>query len=102
MDILKIKQLCAEGKLLFTKHTLDRMLQRQITDTEIVEALANGKIIEEYPLDYPHPSCLVLGLTVKRRYLHVVVDLTDTQLWIITVYEPNPDEWNADFTIRKD
>ena len=71
-----------------------------ITD-EVIEAVYNGKIIEEYPDDYPYPSCLILGTTFNKRFLHVVTGITDAKLWIITVYEPNPDKWNNDFTMRK-
>ena len=25
----------------------------------------NGEIIEQYPDDYPYPSCLILGVSIK-------------------------------------
>ena len=77
------------------------MFQRKIIADEIIEAILNGQIIEEYPDDYPHPSCLILGVTIQKRLLHIVVGVTDTKLWIITVYEPNPNKWINNFTKRK-
>ena len=85
----------------FSRHVSDRMFQRNISTDEIVEAVLNGKIIEEYPDDYPHPSCLILGATVRKRVLHVVVGITDNKIWIITVYVPDSDKWNEDFSKRR-
>lgn len=101
MDILKIQKLCRAEWIEFSKHVSDRMFQRNITADEIIEAILNGKIIEEYPDDYPHPSCLILGITLRKRVLHIVVGITDTRIWIITVYEPTTDRWNKDFTERR-
>lgn len=101
MDILLIQKLCREECIEFSKHVSDRMFQRNITTDEIVEAILNGKIIEEYPDDYPYPSCLILGITLRKRTLHVVVGVTEAKIWIITVYVPANDRWNNDFTMRK-
>jgi len=35
------------------------MLKRNISDLEVVEAILNGEVIEDYPLDKYGPSCLV-------------------------------------------
>ena len=102
MDILKIKELCRSEAIEFSRHVTDRMFQRKVTADEVIEAILNGQIIEEYPDDYPYPSCLILGITIKKRPLHIVVGITDTKLWIITVYEPSHDKWTNDFTKRKD
>lgn len=64
MDILKIKELCRTEQIEFSRHVSDRMFQRNITADEVIEAVYNGKIIEEYPDDYPYPSCLILGITL--------------------------------------
>ena len=31
------------------------------------------EIIEEYPDDFPHPSCLIFGHTKEKKILHIVV-----------------------------
>lgn len=59
-------------------------------------------IIEDYPDDYPFPSCLVLGATVNGKVLHVVVGVGDGCLWLITAYYSDPLKWNDDFSIRKE
>jgi hypothetical protein len=61
----------------------------------------NGEIIEQYPNDYPFPSCLVLGLSVHKKCLHVVCGIGDAELWLITAYYPNIDKWEEGFRVRK-
>lgn len=39
-----------------------------------------GEIIEEYPNDYPYPSCLTLGNLNTKCPLHVVVGSNHEQL----------------------
>ena len=102
MDILKIQELCKKQCVMYSKHVLDRMMQRNIMSDEIEQSICNGKIIEEYPNDYPYPSCLILGITLQKRFLHIVVGVTETNLWIITVYDPDKNKWNSNFTIRKE
>ena len=69
---------------------------------EIKEVIRNGEIIEEYPTDYPYPSCLVLGRTMNRRILHVVIGATEDKIWLVTVYEPDAEKWDRQFKCRKE
>ena len=104
MNLNEIKKLCQLQRFHWTDHAFKRMLQRGITTNEIAEAITDGEIIEEYPDDYPYPSCLLLGCSIAGRYLHVVcsINTDDNMLWIITAYIPDPTKWSADFKIRKD
>ena len=78
------------------------MAQRHISLAEVKEVIMNGEIIEEYPDDYPYPSCLVVGYTVKGRMIHTVIGIGDEKLWLITVYEPDPEQWSEDYRVRKE
>jgi Domain of unknown function (DUF4258) len=64
----------------------------RVRGEEVVEALLNGEIIEEYPEDKYGPSCLALGWTRAGRPLHVQCSLPPT-VWVITLYEPDAQEW---------
>jgi hypothetical protein len=58
-------------------------------------------IIEDYPDDKYSPSCLILGFTTNQRPLHIQVScLASDILTIITIYEPNDQEW-IKFTRRR-
>ena len=59
-----------------------------------MQAGLRSEIIEEYPDDKYSPSCLLLGFTQARRALHIQISLADTRLLkIITLYEPDEEEW---------
>jgi len=79
-----------------------RLIQRGISTNDVECALLNGEIIEQYPTDKPFPSCLLLGNACDNQCIHVVCGLGDEELWLITAYHPNPDEWSADFKTKKE
>jgi len=97
-----IRKSCEDGALRWTNHALVRLLQRNISREDAIFALQNSEIIEDYPTDYPYPSCLVLGTTKASRHLHVVCGIGLGELWIITAYYPNPAEWSQDFRTRRE
>lgn len=101
MDLELIKSLCNENKLQWTNHILVRLLQRNIKITDVKEEILSGKIIEEYPDDYPHPSCLILGITLNKQFLHIVCGIDENLLWLITAYKPSINEWDETFTKRR-
>lgn len=99
----QIRALCKSEKIQFTDHALKRSVERRIDiETDIVPALLNGEIIEEYPKDYPYKSCLILGTTRNGKPLHVVCAIGDGVLWIITEYFPDNTQWENDFKTRKE
>jgi hypothetical protein len=85
----------------WTNHILERILRRGISIDDVGSALANGEIIEQYPSDYPFPSCLVLGYTKAGKALHIVCGSNEMELWLITAYFPNPAEWTEDCKQRR-
>jgi hypothetical protein len=100
MDILLIQQLVRSGEIFFTDHAVRQMAKRNIDDDEVTDTILAGEIIEEYPDDKYSPSCLIFGRTAQKRPLHVVCSLPP-RVRVVTVYEPNTDEW-IDFRRRKE
>ena len=96
-----IAQFVHDSSLRWTNHILERLFQRNIYIDDVKSVLLNGEIIELYPNDYPFPSCLVLGHTITWRTLHVVCGSNGMELWLITAYFPNKDEWTEDFKQRR-
>jgi hypothetical protein len=84
----------------FTRHAIQRMSKRGISDVEVEEATHSGQVIERYPHDKYGPSVLLCGNTLPGRILHVQWGLT-LPVKVITVYEPDPGEWKQNFTVRK-
>lgn len=102
MTIEDIKEYCLSGKIQWTEHCLQRLIQRNISRQSVKDALLKGKIIEEYPADYPFPSCLVLGITINDEVLHVVCGIGKGRLWIITAYHPDLEKWDSSYAHRKE
>lgn len=92
-----------EKDLVFvTINASERLKERGIKMREIKEAVRNGEIIEQYPEDFPFPSCLILGITIQNKYLHVVLSDDGEKSQLITAYYPSKEKWNDDFKTRKD
>ncbi|MDR2924207.1 MAG: DUF4258 domain-containing protein [Treponema sp.] len=101
MTIEDIALLCKAKSVRWTSHILGRMFRRGISMDDVAGALANGEIIEQYPSDYPFPSCLVLGHTTAGKALHVVCGSNGEELWLITAYIPSHADWTEDFRQRR-
>jgi len=84
-----------------TMHSRRRMNERGILLRDVMYAVEHGEIIEQYPEDYPFPSCLILGATVGGRYLHAVVSLDEGHIYLITAYYPDEEDWEPDMKTRR-
>ena len=76
------------------------LIKRNILRNDVKQVLLTGKIIEEYPTDYPYPSCLILGIISSSVPLYVVYGIGEGRLWIITAYRPDESMWDASYTKR--
>lgn len=101
LTIVELRKLCEEGRIRWTDHVLKRLMQRGIAQADVIHAIMGGEIIEQYPDDYPYPSCLVFGLSIDGEILHAVCGCGDGALWMITAYYPNDIEWEADKKTRR-
>lgn len=102
LNIDIIKKLIKTGKIRWTNHVMIRLLQRNISQDNIKKAILTGEIIEEYKDSYPYPSCLIYGITVENKVLHVVCGFDGNELWIVTAYYPDNKEWEKDLRTRKE
>ena len=89
-------------QVIYQRHAVERMAQRGVSEEDVMHILLTGETIQVYAEDTPFPSELMLGWR-EGRPLHVVV-ATDTmglRKIVITVYEPHPGQWEADFRRKK-
>ncbi len=78
------------------------MFRRKVGAHDIRHVLETGAVIERYPDDAPYPSRLVLGWLGARPIHVVAADIpAANETIVISVYEPDPDLWDAGFTTRK-
>lgn len=89
-------------RLVFRIHAIRRMFQRQISEEDVRQVLATGEMIEEYSDEIPYPGRLVLGWRGSRPIHVVAADNTDAhETIVVTVYQPDPDQWEPGFKRRK-
>lgn len=101
MTIDVIQALCRNGAIVWSTHSLARLQERGIFRKDVRNAILTGEIIEYYPDDYPDESCLILGVTIDGRPLHVVCSCNDAWITIITAYYPTEDRFEPDLKTRK-
>ena len=100
MDIERIKELSAASRIRWSAHVAQRMMERSISRSDVISAIHTGEIIEDYPADFPLPSCLILGIANKNP-IHVVVAQDEEEIVIISVYRPNLSKFEPDFRTRR-
>ena len=98
MDVVEeIKRSVSENCYNITLHAREEMSPKEddISERELIEAILNGEIVEEYSNDKPFPSCLIFGRTKEGRPIHAVCAYSkeDNITIIITTYEPNINMW---------
>lgn len=82
--IEELRKLNAAECYALTEHARIRLYERGITLDDVMCCVANGKIIEQYENDKPFPSCLVLGMQLRGRYIHAVVSHDNEFIYLIT------------------
>ena len=84
-----------------TEHAQIRLFERGITLVDVTNCVANDEVIEQYENNMPLPSCLVLGMTIRDKFIHIVVSHDDEFIYLITAYYPDEQQWNSDFKTRR-
>lgn len=102
LNIKELQKINLPENVVITIHAAKRLEQRGISLREVMNCIKSGEIIEQYPDDYPYPSCLILGNFATAKPLHAVIGSNNEQLWIITAYYPSPDKWRDDLKTRRE
>lgn len=82
MEIDALRDAIKNRRIEWQRHSLERMLERDISRSGVLEVVMNGEIIEDYPDAQPFPSALFLG-------------------WIGQAYEPQLKHFKPGFKVRK-
>ena len=102
LQIKLLQKLYAEGKIIWTDHIHRRLQERETSRDDIYNVLFKGKIIEQYPDDFPHPSCLISGEDLGGQPLHIVVACSGSFVTMVTVYYPDLDTFESDYETRRE
>lgn len=99
--IEEIKKFIKNDKVKWTEHCSLRMFERNIHRCDIINCINTGNIIEQYMSDYPYPSCLILGLSINNKKMHVVCGISENIVYVITAYYPETEKWDNYISRRK-
>jgi len=101
-DTNKIGLAVRQRNIIWRRHAFERMLERGLSRSIVLEVASNGEVIEDYSTDRPTPTALLLGWKGKRP-VHVVLSIEpDGEVAIITAYEPSLDVFEPDYRTRRE
>ena len=95
MDIADLVRAIDSGRVRVTRHASFEAAADSILLEAVWASVKGGRIIEAYPTDRPHPSCLIFGLAQDGSPIHSVWAYNEKNQWavLVTVYRPDPDRW---------
>ena len=102
IDIKVLQEYYKEDKVIVSIHAQERLRQRGIKIKDIKHCILFGEIIEQYPDDFPFPSCLIFGKSEDNQIIHVVVSDEGGMSRIITAYFPDTHKFEDDLKTRKE
>ena len=71
-SIERIRDQAVRDEFRVTVHAHQEMVEEDIKLNEVIEAINEGQILENYPDHRRGPCCLINGRTAQGRALHVV------------------------------
>ena len=87
---------------LLSEHAFDKLRLLDCTLAEFDAVLAAAEVIEERQLGPAELKELVLVVDwVRPLHVVVVVDDENEEERVVTVYEPDPDQWSSDYRRRR-
>ncbi len=76
-----------------TQHAQQEMVEEAIRLDDLLHAISNGNILEDYPDHRRGACCLLHGTDADYRDIHVVCTTRLPTLIIVTAYLPKPPKW---------
>ena len=90
-----------EENIRITQHAQQEMAEEDIILDDVLESIASGTILENYPEHRRGACCLLNGVTKIGDPLHIVCTTALPILIIITVYRPKRPKWISTTERRK-
>jgi hypothetical protein len=102
LSLALLRQAVRAQRIDWRKHVLQKLAERGVAQSAVLEVLLTGERLRDYTEDRPFASGLFLGY-IGGRPLHVVAsyDETNKRAFIITAYEPSSDVFESDYRTKK-
>jgi hypothetical protein len=79
-----------------------RLQQRNLRAEMLVAAVGSLRILESYPDDKYLPSFLFRGEWQDIVFhAQIATDVAGDNVRVVTMYVPDPNEWDESFTVRR-
>lgn len=92
-----IREKVESGQYRLSLHADRERLNDALTLSQLLESLAGGRILEQYPDTGRGPSCLVAGFSDDGTPIHLVCAGMGDNLLIVTAYIPTPPKFKSPF-----
>ena len=102
IDIEALREYYRQDNIIISLHAQERLRQRGIRAKDVRNCIMSGEIIEQYPDDFPFPSCLIFGYAVNGKIIHVVASDEGTGSRIIKAYFPDNVKFEDDLKSRRE
>ena len=97
-----IQECLSSGRVRWTYHVTMRLQQRGLTAEMLRGAVATLEILERYPEDKYLLSFLVRGESTGLVFhVHIATDVEGDNIRIVTMYAPDPEEWDQELRLRR-
>jgi len=101
MNKEKIIEALEIGNIEWRRHALERMLERDISRSEVKMTLRDGEIIENYETYVPFESALFFYIGSKPIHVVASLDEVTQTIFIITAYVPSTTHFYEDLKTRR-
>ena len=93
----KIQESVKKHNIMWSFHASQRMIERQISSTGVIDVLLHGEIIEEYDT-----NMIVFGW-YNNKPIHVICFFKEDEdcVFITSVYNPDLDHYESDYKTRR-
>jgi uncharacterized protein DUF4258 len=99
-----VKALVELGKVRISEHGYDELAADNILVADVLEGVASGFVVEDYPEFAKGPSVLTLQRDASGSPIHVLWGIPRGKTEpaaVVTAYRPDPARWSDDFARRK-
>ena len=100
----RVRHLVTAGDVRISEHGYDELAEDNIRLRDVLDGLADAKVVEDYPGFGKGPSVLVLQRDRDRDPIHVVWGIpkgAERPAVLVTAYRPDSVRWSDDFMERR-
>jgi len=98
-----ILELIKKNDILISSHGYDELADDNIFVRDVLHAIEDAVVLEEYPKFGKGPCVLLLQIDRTNKPIHTVWGIpkdSDRPAVLITAYRPDPDKWFDNFKRR--